>query len=93
MIIAYLIDTDWVVHHLNGHVAIMQRLQALQPEGLGLSVAALAELMRVSTTHATRLKASRSSMTSWRACTSLASMKRQQKYLAGNADDSAPMAC
>ena len=44
MIIAYLIDTDWVVHHLNGHVAIMQRLQALQPEGLGLSVAALAEL-------------------------------------------------
>src|SRR5262249_61009166 len=44
MTIAYLIDTDWVVHHLNGHAAIIQRLQALQPEGLGLSVIALAEL-------------------------------------------------
>jgi hypothetical protein len=38
MTIAYLIDTDWVIHHLNGHAAITQRLQALQPEGLGLSV-------------------------------------------------------
>jgi len=44
MTIAYLMDTDWVVHHLNGYAAIIQRLQALQPEGLGLSVVALAEL-------------------------------------------------
>lgn len=40
----YLIDTDWVIHHLNGRLDIIQRLQALQAEGLGLSVAALAEL-------------------------------------------------
>jgi len=39
-----LIDTDWVIHHLNGRADIIQRLQALQPEGLGLSVVALAEL-------------------------------------------------
>jgi len=44
MTLVYLIDTDWVVHHLNGHTVIIQRLQALQPEGLGLSVVALAEL-------------------------------------------------
>jgi hypothetical protein len=35
--IAYLIDPDWASHHLNGHQRIIQRLQALQHEGLGLS--------------------------------------------------------
>jgi tRNA(fMet)-specific endonuclease VapC len=40
----YLLDTDWVIHHLNGRQDIIQRLQALQPEGLGLSVIVLAEL-------------------------------------------------
>ena len=40
----YLIDTDWVIHHLNGCPDIIQRLQALQSEGLGLSVIVLAEL-------------------------------------------------
>jgi len=39
----YLLDTDWVIHHLNGRQDIIQRLQALQPEGLGLSVIVLAE--------------------------------------------------
>jgi predicted nucleic acid-binding protein len=33
-----------VIHHLNGRPDIIQRLQALQPEGLGLSVIVLAEL-------------------------------------------------
>lgn len=41
---AYLIDSDWVIHHLNGHEAITRRLQDLQAEGLGLSVVALAEV-------------------------------------------------
>jgi predicted nucleic acid-binding protein len=40
----YLVDTDWAIHHLNGHAVITQRLQDLQHEGLGLSVAALAEI-------------------------------------------------
>ena len=44
MSIRYLVDTDWAIHHLNGHAAITQRLQDLQHEGLGLSVAALAEI-------------------------------------------------
>ena len=44
MTIAYLVDTDWAIHHLNGHQLIMQHLQDLQPEGLGLSVLSLAEM-------------------------------------------------
>jgi tRNA(fMet)-specific endonuclease VapC len=44
MTIRYLVDADWAIHHLNGHPAITQRLQDLQAEGLGLSVAALAEI-------------------------------------------------
>jgi tRNA(fMet)-specific endonuclease VapC len=44
MTIAYLVDADWAIHHLNGHPVITQRLQDLQPEGLGLSVVALAEI-------------------------------------------------
>ena len=44
MNIAYLIDTDWAIHHLNGNTAVIERLEALHPVGLGLSVVALAEL-------------------------------------------------
>ena len=44
MNIAYLVDTDWAIHHLNGDAAVIERLEALHPEGLGLSVVALAEL-------------------------------------------------
>jgi tRNA(fMet)-specific endonuclease VapC len=44
MTIAYLVDTDWAIHHLNGHQGIIQRLQDLQHEGLGLSVVSLAEV-------------------------------------------------
>jgi tRNA(fMet)-specific endonuclease VapC len=40
----YLIDTDWVIHYLNGHEDIVRRLDELQPQGLGLSVISLAEL-------------------------------------------------
>ena len=40
----YLVDTDWAIHYFNGHAGITQRLQALQPAGLALSVVSLAEL-------------------------------------------------
>ena len=46
MTIAYLVDTDWTIHHFNGHPVITQRLQDLQHQGLGLSGAALAEIYR-----------------------------------------------
>ena len=40
----YLIDTDWVIHYLHGHTAIVERLDELQPQGLVLSIVSLAEL-------------------------------------------------
>lgn len=42
--IPYLIDTDWVIHYLHGHRAIVARLDELQPQGLALSIVSLAEL-------------------------------------------------
>ena len=44
MTILYLLDTDWVIHYLNEHQGIVQRLDALLDDGLGLSIISLAEL-------------------------------------------------
>ncbi len=40
----YLVDTDWAINYLNGQAVTTARLQALQPDGLALSVVSLAEL-------------------------------------------------
>lgn len=40
----YLIDTDWVVHHLRGAKKISKKLEQLAPEGMAISMIALAEL-------------------------------------------------
>ena len=40
----YLLDTDWVIHYLNGHPEIVPRVQELSAEGIGLSLISLAEL-------------------------------------------------
>jgi tRNA(fMet)-specific endonuclease VapC len=42
--VRYLVDTDWVIHYLNGHPEIVARIQTLSPQGIGLSVISLAEL-------------------------------------------------
>ncbi len=44
MTLRYLVDTDWVIHYLNGNPNIVGRLQGLQDQGLGLSVISLGEL-------------------------------------------------
>jgi len=45
MSLQYLIDTDWVIHYLHAHHAIVARLDELQPhQGLALSIISLAEL-------------------------------------------------
>jgi tRNA(fMet)-specific endonuclease VapC len=44
MIPQYLVDTDWVIHYLNGREDVVHRLRALRPDGIGLSIVALAEL-------------------------------------------------
>jgi len=41
---SYLIDTDWVIDHLNNVESITRRLYELAPEGLALSVISLGEL-------------------------------------------------
>jgi len=40
----YLIDTDWVIDHLNHIERVTRRLEALAPAGLALSIISLAEL-------------------------------------------------
>ena len=45
MTLQYLVDTDWAIHYLNGHEAIVPRLQELQRQhSLALSIIVLAEL-------------------------------------------------
>jgi tRNA(fMet)-specific endonuclease VapC len=44
MTIRYLIDTDWVIDHLNAIERVVTRLKALRPHGLALSIISLAEL-------------------------------------------------
>ena len=44
MTVRYLVDTDWVVHYLNGHEEIIGKLKSMRKEGLGVSVVSLAEL-------------------------------------------------
>ena len=40
----YLIDTDWVIDHLNHIARVTRRLEELAPAGLALSIVTLAEL-------------------------------------------------
>jgi tRNA(fMet)-specific endonuclease VapC len=40
----YLIDTDWVIDHLNHIERVTRRLEELTPAGLALSIISLAEL-------------------------------------------------
>jgi tRNA(fMet)-specific endonuclease VapC len=42
--VQYLVDTDWVIHYLNGHPEIVGRIQELSARGLALSFISLAEL-------------------------------------------------
>jgi tRNA(fMet)-specific endonuclease VapC len=44
MTIRYLIDTDWVIDHLNEIERVVTRLKELRPQGLALSIVSLAEL-------------------------------------------------
>jgi tRNA(fMet)-specific endonuclease VapC len=40
----YLIDTDWLIDHLNGVEKVESRLEELAPEGLVISIVSLAEI-------------------------------------------------
>ena len=44
MTLHYLVDTDWVIHYLNGNRAIVSRLNTLSDQRCAVSVVSLAEL-------------------------------------------------
>jgi tRNA(fMet)-specific endonuclease VapC len=45
MSLSYLVDTDWIIHYLNGNRKFVERLKSLKKEeGLGISIISLAEL-------------------------------------------------
>jgi predicted nucleic acid-binding protein len=41
---AYLVDTDWIIHYLNGHQGIIEKIESLEKSGLAASVVSVAEL-------------------------------------------------
>lgn len=41
---SYLIDTDWIIHYLNGNRDVVSKLRSLESEGLTVSVISIAEL-------------------------------------------------
>jgi predicted nucleic acid-binding protein len=44
MRLSYLIDTDWIIHYLNGNSGIVEKIGLLEKEGLAASVISVAEL-------------------------------------------------
>jgi tRNA(fMet)-specific endonuclease VapC len=44
MTLRYLIDTDWIIDHLNQIERVVNRLQELRPQGLAVSIISVAEL-------------------------------------------------
>jgi len=43
-LVSFLLDTDWVIDHLNGVEAVTGRLREHHPRGLALSIVSVAEL-------------------------------------------------
>jgi tRNA(fMet)-specific endonuclease VapC len=44
MKLSYLIDTDWIIHYLNGNKGIVEKIESLEKDGLAVSVISVAEL-------------------------------------------------
>jgi len=44
MKLSYLLDTDWIIHYLNGYREVVKKLSTLRKEGLAISIVSLAEL-------------------------------------------------
>lgn len=40
----YLVDTDWAIYYLRRRPGVVQRLDALLPQGVGISIISVAEL-------------------------------------------------
>jgi tRNA(fMet)-specific endonuclease VapC len=44
MKLSHLIDTDWIIHYLNGNKGIIEKIRSFEKKGLAVSVISLAEL-------------------------------------------------
>ena len=44
MKLSYLIDTDWIIHYLNGNTDIIEKVRSVEESGLAVSIVSLAEL-------------------------------------------------
>jgi tRNA(fMet)-specific endonuclease VapC len=44
MKVSYLVDTDWIIDHLNKRAEVTEKLKELRPAGIALSIISLAEL-------------------------------------------------
>ena len=44
MKLSYLVDTDWIIHYLNGNRGIVEKIESLEKDGLAASVISVAEL-------------------------------------------------
>jgi tRNA(fMet)-specific endonuclease VapC len=44
MKLLYLVDTDWIIHYLNGNKGIVEKIKSLEKDGLAVSVISVAEL-------------------------------------------------
>ncbi|MEW6374737.1 MAG: type II toxin-antitoxin system VapC family toxin [Thermodesulfobacteriota bacterium] len=44
MKLSYLIDTDWIIHYLNGNSGIVEKIGLLEKEGVAASIISVAEL-------------------------------------------------
>ena len=42
--VSFLIDTDWVIDHLNSLSPATQRLRELEPQGIAINIITVAEL-------------------------------------------------
>jgi tRNA(fMet)-specific endonuclease VapC len=42
--VRYLVDTDWVIHYLNGRPDIVAHIQSLEPRSFAISMISVAEL-------------------------------------------------
>lgn len=85
MTICYLIDTDWVIDHLNHIDRVVDRLKELRPQGFALSIISLENLRKACSTHGSRNRASRRSMPFLKISPFWASTKRCATFTGENA--------
>ena len=76
MTLQFLVDTDWVIDHLNEVDRVVEKLKELRPQGLAVSIVPLAELYEGVYSPGSRSRARRPWMPFWRRWRCWASTKK-----------------